>query len=79
MDNSKYQDIVNFLRDQEVPETCKNKSNFKRDCKKYSLENGRLLRNDKIVLKEEDLEDVWFEHHVQTLHPGKKKVCLVFL
>ena len=69
-----YDSYLKYLEDGTVPEQVPSTSdNFKRDAKKHRNLNGVLLRNEKIVLKVNELSSIWQTHHVSLGHPGN--VC----
>ena len=87
MDVKLYDSFVDYLTTEgkKLPETfTSSKSNFKREAKKYCLEDGILFRTSKNrgihkkVLKKSDLELVWSQFHDHDLHAGTS-TCSFFL
>ena len=64
MEDEKYSQVVAFLQLGNLPHHYpSSKSNFKAECQKYTLKNGKLYRDEKPVLKASQLEEVWEQCH----------------
>ena len=64
MDDAKYLDIQEYLLNGTLPTNLPSTaSNFRAQCAKYVHKQGKLFRDDKLVLKKSQLDTVWQQCH----------------
>ena len=64
MQDEEYTAIREYLMRGQMPTNLPSTaSNFRATCAKYECKAGKLWRDDKLVLKESQLEDVWQQCH----------------
>ena len=77
MDHTLYEKVTNFLNNGTLPaEFPSTQSNFVAMCKKFSLNRkGRLVRDERIVLKDTEIEETFEQLHQ---HTGRNKTYKKF-
>ena len=74
MDKIQYDSIVKYLQRGMYPFDLKGdtskKTNFRKLCRRYRLDSGKLYKDEKIVLREDDLVDEVQKWHVEGLGSG---------
>ena len=64
MEDSYYKKIVEFKLEGTIPMSIPSTaSNFRAQCDKYDIKGGKLFRDEKLVLKKSQLDDVWEQCH----------------
>ena len=64
MDDSKYLEIEEYLLSATLPANLPSTaSNFRAQAAKYEIKSGKLYRDEKIVLKKSQLDEVWEQCH----------------
>ena len=64
MDDAQYNEIRLYLKTEVLPAFLPSTaSNFRAQCAKYELRGGKLFRDEKLVLKESQLDEVWQQCH----------------
>ena len=64
MDDRDYEKKQEFLESGTLPANLPSTaSNFRAQCAKYELKGTKLFRDDKIVLKKSQLDEVWQQCH----------------
>ena len=71
MDDDLHADFVEYLKSAKLPSSfSSSKTNFIRDAKKYSLKDGCLMREGKVVVRESERESLWEAYHCGPQHAG---------
>ena len=64
MEESDYEAVKKFLLTSTLPDTLPSTaSNFRAQAAKYEIRSGKLYRDEKLVLKKSQLEEVWQQCH----------------